>query len=434
MLLVYCFEKTARLDYVFKLVLEELAGIDFRITTNVDEYKATDLPCLNYSGSGLKEAEVFIKANALLFEKGVKEQQLKFTQEENAPQLHFNNGDNFDPFSAAFFLVSRYEEYLPYTPDEFHRFPAVASEITKQNLLHLPLVNLWSEEVKQVLKERFPSLSSTQRPFSAVITIDVDQAYAFKYRGMKRQAISLIRNVALVKPQYLLAQAKTLSNLCRDPFDSFEYLRQCQSSTELQFIYFINVGKYSKYDKNTSTSNTQFRRLLKGISSYAEIGLHPSFYTNEFPEKFFEEKSDLEWAIGKQIRKSRQHFLKLKLPHTYRCVIDAGLTDDYTMGYASHPGFRAGICTPFKWFDLEKDLSTELLVHPITYMEGSFHKLHCSPSDAASCSDRFIDIVKRFNGEFVSLWHNHTVNESFAWKGWRTVFEQSLRQLNNICV
>jgi hypothetical protein len=33
----------------------------------------------------------------------------------------------FDPLAATFYLVSRYEEYLPFIPDEHGRFPAKQS-------------------------------------------------------------------------------------------------------------------------------------------------------------------------------------------------------------------------------------------------------------------------------------------------------------------
>jgi hypothetical protein len=101
------------------------------------------------------------------------------------------------------------------------------------------------------------------------------------------------------------------------------------------------------------------------------------------------------------------------------------------MGYASAPGFRAGTCTPFYWFDLEKNSATQLKLFPITYMEGSLGEdLKLTPSDAQNKIDSLTETVKQYKGCFVCIWHNHTINNQFFWKGWKLVFENNLQKLN----
>ena len=121
--------------------------------------------------------------------------------------------------------------------------------------------------------------------------------------------------------------------------------------------------------------------------------------------------------------KSRQHFLKLTLPETYRNLIDLDITDDYTMGYASQVGFRASICTPFNFYDLDMELETKLKVHSFAFMEGTLkYHMKVGPEEAMQKIKPLIDDVKSVNGVFMSLWHNDTLNNQKLWAGWRAVY------------
>ena len=42
----------------------------------------------------------------------------------------------------------------------------------------------------------------------------------------------------------------------------------------------------------------------------------------------------LERIINEEVKLSRQHFLKLDIPKTYRNLIELSIEHDYTMGYA----------------------------------------------------------------------------------------------------
>jgi len=47
---------------------------------------------------------------------------------------------SFDVFAASFYLVSRYEEYLSYEPDDHNRYTAGFSCLSQHDLLMEPLV------------------------------------------------------------------------------------------------------------------------------------------------------------------------------------------------------------------------------------------------------------------------------------------------------
>jgi hypothetical protein len=421
-------------EYIFNHLLGELAGIEIKLTDVLNEYQAYEGPSLNYSGQKIKPNEINIVPNGLLFANTITPLNVSIKKNEDKIFLYLG-GENieaylFDPFAASFYLLSRYEEYFSFQPDIFNRFEASSSILYKNGLLEIPLVDKWAQEIKDNILSVYPGLSAKEKNFSAIITIDIDQAFAFKGRGIKRNLLSFLKNAFGLHTKMLLAQTKFFLRFSNDPFDTYDYLNQQQTLAGLRFIYFINIGDYSRYDKNLPASNAQLKKLLNTLQQNADIGLHPSYYSNEQPGKFQKEKSQLETIISKSITESRQHYLKLKFPSTYHHLIETHIKEDYSMGYASAPGFRAGTCTPFYWFDLEKNSTTQLKLFPITYMEGSLGEdLKLTPSDAQIKINSLTETVKQYKGHFICIWHNHTVNDQFFWKGWKQVFENNLQKL-----
>lgn len=411
-----------------------MCGFDYRITTNEQEYQAYGGPTLNYSCRHFKEQDIQLKPNGLLQLQDLVPCNGNIKQEGNDVQLFLKgaglNERHFDIFAASFFLLTRYEEYFDYKPDLYGRFEASASLLFKHGLLERPLINEWSESLRQTILKQYPGTLFHQRRFSYKITIDIDQVFAFRHRGIIRNGLSFLKNTVQFNKLFLQSQFETLFLNKQDPFDTFGYLKNIQQTYALPFLYFINVGAYSKYDKNLPTTNEYFRKVLNTMKRHAEIGLHPSYYSNARPHKFGEEKKALEQLIDQPVTQSRQHYLKLQFPETYRHLMAIGITEEYSMGYASHPGFRAGTCVPFHWFDLQENKATTLMVYPVVYMENSFAEdLYLRPEEALCRMHKLTNLVRLYNGCHISIWHNSSVNDQLLWKGWKTVFETSTAHL-----
>ncbi|MFI5163880.1 MAG: polysaccharide deacetylase family protein, partial [Bacteroidia bacterium] len=191
-------------------------------------------------------------------------------------------------------------------------------------------------------------------------------------------------------------------------------------------------------DKNLPHTNPLMQELIKNISAKAETGIHPSFASNQSPGKVKIEKERLEkiktplvpLIKGERtaVTKSRQHFLMLRFPYTYKNLIASGIKDDYTMGFADELGFRAGICTPYLWYDLEKEEETNLMIHPFAVMDGTLNNyLKLSPEQAIEKIKEIVKEIKSVNGEFISIWHNETLSDWREWKGWRDVYEKVIQ-------
>ncbi|MAJ05326.1 MAG: hypothetical protein CL827_00495 [Crocinitomicaceae bacterium] len=96
------------------------------------------------------------------------------------------------------------------------------------------------------------------------------------------------------------------------------------------------------------------------------------------------------------------------------------------MGYSDRVGFRAGTCTPFKFYDLENETTTDLKIVPFSYMDGVLNDhLKYSGKSSIEIVRNLKNNVKKVNGVFTSVWHNESLSNLDRWKGWREVFEST---------
>jgi hypothetical protein len=157
-----------------------------------------------------------------------------------------------------------------------------------------------------------------------------------------------------------------------------------------------------------------------------KISLHPSYASNRRYSLLAKEIISIDQIHGTPVTRSRQHYLQLKLPQTYRNLINAGIREDYTMGWSEITGFRAGTCTPFYFYDLEKEMITTLKLVPFVYMDRTLKDYHnLKPKGAMETIKKIASSVASVEGQFVFLWHNESVSDCGEWKGWRKVFESN---------
>jgi len=76
-------------------------------------------------------------------------------------------------------------------------------------------------------------------------------------------------------------------------------------------------------------------------------------------------------------------------------------------------GFRASFCHSYRWYSLEDESATSLIVHPFVFTETTAEYYAVSgQGDMLSQAKKWIGVVKKYNGEFVSVFHNDTLNET----------------------
>lgn len=435
MLLVFLPRETNRTKYTFSLILGKLLGIDYQITTDADVYRTRVGPKFSY-GRVAPDDSLHFGADNLLFQRGIDSLETGFGHHEGLPVLFRSSNQKsalpFDLFAAAFYMVSRYEEYLPYRRDEFGRFSARESLAFKKGFLHRPVVNLWAMLLRDELLRRWPSLKMKLPVYRCEPTVDIDSAFSYKHKGFLRSVGGFARNLRQLDFQQAVVRAKVLAGTMPDPFDVFEQFHQLHQRLGLEAVYFVLFADYGRLDKNIPVQNYPFRMLVKSLADYARVGIHPSYASNSGFNTLRREVTRLNQLLNSEITLSRQHFLKLDLPVTYRNLINLNIAHDYTMGFAADAGFRAGICVPHPFYDLDLDTVTPLTIHPFTVMDGTMKDyLNLDNQQAVEFACRLADEVKAVGGVFSTLWHNETHSETGRWTGWSEVYRQILEHASS---
>jgi hypothetical protein len=333
----------------------------------------------------------------------------------------------FDIFSASFYLVSRYEEYLNYEPDRHGRFAASSSLASGHGFLTIPVVDLWAKEFAMEFSVRYPGIVFRFSGYKSLLTSDTDQPFEYLGRGFFRSVGGLIRDI-IYRQGNPATRLKVLAGKLKDPFAVYDYILRNIKENNTEAKFFFPVGQPSVYDRNPSWRNLEYRRLMKDLSSDYTAGLHPSYMASENRELFRTERERLSCILDKEVNISRFHFLRINIPGSYKMLVDEGIKEDYSMGYPGEPGFRAGIARPFRFFDVSEERETDLIVVPLQVMDSTFYDyLHNKPEEAEVIINKIINETKRAGGLFVSLWHNTSLEDSGNWQGWRELFEKMLK-------
>ena len=427
MLLIYSKPVPNRLKYIARLLLTELFGIETEFTENPDVFESFSGPKINYSNRQMSRGLHILPA-PLLFGTGVVESPVDIERRGEEVFLFPSRGGAFpfDPFAASFYLVSRYEEYENSQKDKYGRFDPAQSLARIHGFLDRPVVNQWARMLADRLREMFPGLTLAEPSYRYTPTIDVDHAFAYRSRTVFRTLGGIGRSISRAEFGKVADRLMVISGFRDDPYDTFAYIRKFHAGLDLSPLFFILYADYGGKDNNVTLRKKRFRRLLATLADERAPGIHPSLSSNRSPGRLENEINGLSAVTGREITASRQHFLKFSFPRTFRHLVTYGITDDYSMGYASDCGFRAGIASPFRFFDLYRNEITPLVIHPVAAMDVTFRDYrHLGPPEAAALIRQLADRVRAVNGEFVSLWHNESLSEQGRWKGWRNIFEET---------
>lgn len=428
--LVYTPVLTPRIKYAFNLVLREICGAHKVVFTNkLNVLKASNSVRINYSRETIEDTIRFVPAG-LLTEKDISEQEIYVNEHKGIAVFYsvLNSAFPFDVFAASFYLVSRYEEYLPHITDEHNRFIASKSLAFRNNFLHIPVVNIWASWVKELILEKYPEAEFKPSDYNYISTVDVDNHFAYKSKGLFRTVGALAKDALKLKFDAFSARLRTTFGFMNDPYDTFEKQMEWNDEQGIKSIYFILFAEFAQYDRNISMFSPRMHVAVRGMNDYTEIGIHPSYRSNESGDIVSYELRHLEEALRTNVTKSRQHFLKMRFPDTFRKLLDLGITDEYSMGYASEPGFRASIATPFTFYDLEMEVTVPLTMHPFMLMDVTFIDYkRLSVEDSWEQMKAIIDQVKAVDGQLITVFHNRIFSEKEPeWQGWGRLYKDLL--------
>ena len=424
---IYSTENVPRLRYIAGIILGDILGLSWEVIT--DKRKLGKNPVINYSSENLT-GSFKISPDSLLFETGITGREIIVNEWKGLPVFFPTSSDSdlpFDIFAASFFLVSRYEEYLEFQPDEYRRFQASSSIAFKNGFLGIPIIDLWAKEMSKFFLKRFQTLAFKRNEYKALLTIDTDQPFAYLGKSLFRSIGGLFRDIKN-NEGHVGDRYRIVARGEKDPYEVFDFIIENIEKNDSDVRFFFPVGDHSKYDKNPSWKNDKYRKLIHRIADIYKSGLHPSFYAAENSSLINTEAVRLKTILGKEIFLSRFHYIRLFIPQSYRDIHKAGILEDYSMGYPDEPGFRAGIARPYYFYDASEDQKTSLKIIPFQVMDTTLYKYkNLDPVASREVILKLINENRKVGGLFVSIWHNTSLLDNPDWHGWREVFEYMLK-------
>ncbi len=417
--------------YIVDFISKELFNEPIIVTTDKNEFITNDQPKINYSEEEFSEEEFFIHQTPLLFEKGIKEIRIDCFELNYTKVFFQTNGDfPFDIFAASFYLISRYEEYLPHEKDEYGRYAYTNSLAWKENFLQIPIINVWLQEFKKSLQKKFPPLTFNHKSFRFIPTYDIDIAYSYLYKGWKRNLGGLLKSITNGEFSTAKERIAVLRRKKIDPFDAYEWLDSLHLYCRVKPYYFFLVAQEQKeYDKNISPGEMAMQELIQYHASGNFIGIHPSWQSGDNKNLLKEEIEWLEYIAEKKVVHSRQHYIRFTLPETYRQLLSAGIQKDFSMGYGSINGFRASVASSFFWYDLQKEEQTVLQIFPFCFMDAnSFYEQKLTVQQAMEELLHYYRLIKKLNGLMITIWHNTFLGTDKQFAGWKEVYEVFLKE------
>jgi len=428
-ILIYTTVNSARLRYILFWIFEEQLQLSFEITSDLLKWNNDKGFKINYSDEKMGAEILTIKPHPIMAQTGVQTQVYNINRWKHSTILFYNQPGAaipFDIFSATFFLLSRYEEYLPHQKDQHGRFEADQSLAQQFSFLQQPVVDEWLFHFRKIL-ERKLNCTLPQPSFTFLPSYDIDIAWKYLHKGNKRNLGGYAKDLLQLKWKSVAERAAVLAGKKTDPFDNFDFLDKLHARYQLQPIYFMLLGQWSDYDKNAEPNAPAMSTLMQQLAQRYEMGIHPSYLSHQSTATLKSEIEILAKASHKPVTNSRQHYIKFTLPETYRNLIEANIKDDFSMGYASCNGFRAGTSRSFLWYDVLREATSTLRVHPFVYMEATsmFYQKN-SVQEAFLEWERLYYAVKNVQGTFISIWHNHNLGEDRKSKKWRALYEKML--------
>ena len=428
MLLIYSHTTSPRLQYTCSFIFFEQLGTDFNITIDSEEFIHYTGPKINYSDREFPGQGYWIQNHPLLFEETIIPQVIGcFTVNEHPAFFKMNSGDHpFDVFAASFYLLSRYEEYLPHTKDEYGRYGHENSLAFKEGFLKLPLINIWIKQLAEALQRKYSIFNIQSTIFKFSPTYDIDIAYSYKHKGLLRNIGGFFRSPSFERLKVLFGSQP-------DPFDAYAWMDQLHEQNLLKPIYFFLVAQSNaKYDKNILPHVDAMWKLVAQHAKKYNVGIHPSWQSGNNPGMLKKEKEQLEamTGSGNPITISRQHYVRFNLPEGYRRLIEAGITDDHSMGYGSINGFRASVASSFYWYDLDKEEQTSLRIHPFCFMEAnSFYEQKQNASETYNEMMHYLKVCRDVNGTMITIWHNNFLGTAKEVKEWKEVYTRFIGEV-----
>lgn len=335
-----------------------------------------------------------------------------------------------DLFWNAFVFLSRMEEYLSEKRGKKIRSCSFNHPREDKSTFDIPVVNHLFNELEKLIKKNFPNIPFGQKQ-QPIIEYSHDVDYIRKTLQLRlKQTVFNGFNMfkSIFKPVLFSKQIrKTISFFISNPFYlCFDYWEELEKKANIRSVFYVYAKTGKKNLKSwlldpsydiTTNMNLQ-KKLQHLIHEGFEVGLHGSFYSATDEEKLSKEKTTLENAIGTDVQKVRQHWLRYeesKTPYIHNNFFRY----DSTLGWNDCMGFRSGIAGRYRPYDHNNQKPFDYMVTPQVIMDANIYDYGADHSKALSIKAiELLEGLRQFKSAHISIsWHQRVCNNDYRWHG-----------------
>ncbi len=411
---LYCERVSPRLIYTCDFIFNQVLQLHYKCFDHLQDFQNHQGIKINLSASKI-ERSLQVALQNLIFENTLSQAVFSIEEKNATYVLMQSSADSYqkielDLFSSVFYFISRHEEWCNQKSDQHNRFEVEASVLFQNQLYLKPLVDIWINDFKKSIQNYFSEIQLPPIRFKIISTIDVDNVFAFNGKPLVRVVGGLLKDVLRMDTTSAWHRIQTLLFNKKDPFDIYEHISNFCQAQNVPLTYFFLFKTGTKYDRSLDPNAKVYQTVFEEIKrNGAHIALHPS-YNSAFDFGLLKhEKELLEKRSYQKIEMSRQHFLRFDIKSTPHKLIQEGIKVDFTMGFASAPGFRAGTSHPFYFYDFSTETQSELSMMPFCAMDGAY--THYQPMPAETAYKSMFELaqeIKNVGGYFTFVYHERS--------------------------
>ncbi|MBT2557461.1 hypothetical protein J7E24_06665 [Hymenobacter sp. ISL-91] len=335
---------------------------------------------------------------------------------------------NADVISAAFYLLSGWQEFFSDERDQHGRFPYAASVQARYGFVAVPVVNYYFDVLKTAVEHvtgqpLHPHRWAGGATWAACITHDIDNLYS----AWKAPAKAALRRGNLLSFGRQLWRHFTQ----KDAWDNLELVQKTVAEYGAKSTFFF-LPEHRKDPNGTPNADYRYNQIGQSVDSLLQAGakveLHASLGSSTNPNKLHYDAEQI-CHLGPTSQGLRFHYLSWEPRITPALVDDLLFAYDSTLGFAEHYGFRNSYCLPFRPFNFQRGMAADFLEIPLNVMDTTFHHpryLQLAPEEILPALLPMFEEIERFGGVATVLWHNENFDSANQRNGpvqFRTIME-----------
>jgi hypothetical protein len=413
MILIFCNKTNPRIEYTLNHIFNLILNKNFSITNSKSEFIDFKGYKFSYANAPIAE-ELFFQSNGLLDERGLENHEIKIFEWDNV-KCFFKVGQKsaipFDIFSAIFFLLSRYEEYMPHSSNNNSQFSHLESVAFKENFLEIPLIDIWIEKLIYVLENKIKlkcKINSNNQTTSIIISALRPYKYTNKYPF--ESFMIWFKNLINLNLWEVIEHFLVLLKIKIDPWEIDNHVKKILLTSKTKVLFFFSFSSESFFRDETPKTNDNFKKYIKELHDNFGIGLLPSNSALKKLKIFESENFDISKLVHIKIDKILLKGGLKKIGEDYKNSLSLDSANDFSMGYIDVFGFRASTCLSFFFYDLSNETKTKLLITPFVAHHRLIEKI--SLSEVKDKIKNFKEIAKKFSSSFSIILNNEIFENS----------------------